>query len=68
MFELEAIVGFVAGFLVVVAIFIEIPSGRYGLCMGEGSKGLMNPLEDRVSCALVRVIPRSKNSQRAFFG
>ena len=27
-FELEAIVGFVAGFLVVVAIFIEIPKGR----------------------------------------
>ena len=29
MFEVEAIVGFVAGFLVVVAIFIEVPSRRY---------------------------------------
>ena len=51
MFEAEAIIGLVAGFLVVVAIFIEIPSGRYGLGMGEGSKGLMTPLEDRFSYA-----------------
>ena len=30
-----------------------------GLGMGVGSKGLMNPLEDRFSYAWVRVIPRS---------
>ena len=30
-FEAEAIVDFVAEFLVVVAIFIEVPSGRYGI-------------------------------------
>ena len=29
MFEVEAIVGFMAGFLVVVVIFIEVPNGRY---------------------------------------
>ena len=34
MFEMEAIVGFVAEFLVVVAIFIEVPSGRYGIRHG----------------------------------
>ena len=28
-FEVEAIIDFVDGFLVVVAIFIEVPSGRY---------------------------------------
>ena len=28
-FEVEAIVGFMAGFLVVVVIFIEVPNGRY---------------------------------------
>ena len=39
-----------------------------GLGMGVGSKGLMNPLEDRFSYARVRVIPRSENSWRAFFG
>ena len=32
-----------------------------------GSKGLMNPLEEKFSCAWARVILRSKNSQRAFF-
>ena len=36
MFEVEAIVGFVAGFLVVVAIFIEVPKGRYGIRHGCG--------------------------------
>ena len=36
MFEAEAIVGFVAGFLVVVVIFIEVPSGRYGVRNGCG--------------------------------
>ena len=30
-FEAEAIVGYVIKFLVVVAIFIEVPSGRYGM-------------------------------------
>ena len=39
-----------------------------GLGMGVGSKGLMNPLENRFSYAWVRVIPRSENSRRAFFG
>ena len=34
MFEAEAIVSFVARFLVVVAIFIEFPSGRYGIRHG----------------------------------
>ena len=29
MFEAKAIVGFMVGFLVVMAIFIEVPSGRY---------------------------------------
>ena len=36
MFEAEAIVGFVARFLVVVAIFIEIPRGSYGISHGCG--------------------------------
>ena len=57
-----------AKFLAVVAIFIEVPSGRYGIRHGVGSKGLMNPLEDRFSYAWVRVIPRSKNSRQALFG
>ena len=34
MFEVEAIVGFVAGVLVVVAIFIKVPSGRYEIRHG----------------------------------
>ena len=38
-----------------------------GLVMGVGSKGLMNPSEDRFSYAWVRVIPRSENSWQAFF-
>ena len=38
-----------------------------GLGMGVGSKGLMNPLEVKFSYACARVIPRSENSQRAFF-
>ena len=42
--------------------------GDKRLGMGVGSKGLMNPLEDRLSYAFVRVIPRSENSWRAFFG
>ena len=42
--------------------------GGMGLSMGVGFKGLMNPLEDRFSYARVRVIPRSENSWRAFFG
>ena len=29
--EAEVIVGFVARFLVVMAIFIEVPRGRYGI-------------------------------------
>ena len=33
-FEVEAIIDFVAGFLVVVAIFIEVPSGRYRIRHG----------------------------------
>ena len=33
-FEVEAIIGLVAGFLVVVAIFIKVPSGRYGIRHG----------------------------------
>ena len=39
-----------------------------GLGIVVGSKTLVNPLEDRFSYAWVRVIPRSENSQRAFFG
>ena len=39
-----------------------------GLGIGVGSKGLMNPLKDRFSYACMRDIPRSNNSQRAFFG
>ena len=31
MLAAEVIVGFVAGFLVVMAIFIEVPRGRYGI-------------------------------------
>ena len=42
--------------------------GDKRLGMGVGSKVLMNPLEDRFSYAWMRVIPRSKNSRRAFFG
>ena len=33
-FEAEAIVGFVAGFIVLVTIFIEVPSGRYEIRLG----------------------------------
>ena len=33
-FEAEAIVDFVAEFLVALAIFIEVPSGRYGIRHG----------------------------------
>ena len=33
-FEVEAIIGRVAGFLVVVEIFIKVPSGRYGIRHG----------------------------------
>ena len=33
-FEAEAIVSLVAGFLVVVTIFIKVPSGRYGITHG----------------------------------
>ena len=33
-FEAKAIVGFVVGFLVVLAIFIEVPSGRYRIRHG----------------------------------
>ena len=33
-FEVEAIIDFVDGFLVVVAIFIEVPSGRYRIRHG----------------------------------
>ena len=35
-FEEEAIVDFVVGFLVVMAIFIEVPSGRYEIRHGCG--------------------------------
>ena len=35
-FEAEAIVGFVAGFIVLVTIFIEVPSGRYEIRHGCG--------------------------------
>ena len=41
--------------------------GGTGLGIGVGSRGLMNPLEDKFSYAWVRVIPRLKNSQWAFF-
>ena len=68
MFKVKAIVGFVVGFLVVVAIFIEVSSRRYRLGMGGRFRGLMNPLKDRFSYAWVRVIPRLKNSRQAFFG
>ena len=33
-FEAEAIVGFVVGFLVLVAIFVDFPSGRNGIRHG----------------------------------
>ena len=35
-FEVEAIIGLIAEFLVQVAIFIEVPSGRYGIRHGCG--------------------------------
>ena len=34
MFEAKAIVGFMAGLLVIVAIFIEVPRGRYEISHG----------------------------------
>ena len=58
-FKAEAVIDFVARFLVVVAIFIDFPSEGMRLGMGVGSKGLMKPLQDRFSYAWVRVIPRS---------
>ena len=51
MLEAKAIVGLMAGFLVEVVIFIEVPSRRYEVRPGVGSKGLMNPLEDNFSYA-----------------
>ena len=41
--------------------------GGTRLGMGVGSKGLMNPLEEKFSYAWARVIPRSENSRWAFF-
>ena len=41
--------------------------GGTKLGIGVGSRGLMNPLEDKFSYAWMRVIPRSENSWRAFF-
>ena len=41
--------------------------GGMGLGIGVGSKGLMNPLEDKLSYAWAKVIPRSGNSLQAFF-
>ena len=41
--------------------------GGMGLGIGAGSRGLMNPLEDKFLYAWARVIPRSKNSRRPFF-
>ena len=38
--------------------------GGMGLGMGVGSKGLMNPLEDRFSYAWIRVIPGSFLGQK----
>ena len=38
-----------------------------GLGIGVGSRGLMNPLEVKFSYAWGSVIPKSKNSQHAFF-
>ena len=35
-FKAEAVIDFVARFLVVVAIFIEVPRGRYGIRHGCG--------------------------------
>ena len=35
-FEAEVIVSFVARFLVIVTIFIEVPKGRYGIRHGCG--------------------------------
>ena len=35
-FEAEAVIDFVTRFFVVVAIFIEVPSGRYGIRHGCG--------------------------------
>ena len=63
MFKVEAIVGFVAGFLMEVAILIEISSRRYRLGIGVGSRGLMNPLEVKFLYAWTRVIPRFENSR-----
>ena len=36
--------------------------GGMGFGMGVGSRGLMKPLEDRLSYACLGVIPRSENS------
>ena len=38
-----------------------------GLGIGVGFRGLMNPLEDKLSYTWAKVIPRTENSQRAFF-
>ena len=38
-----------------------------GLGISVGSRGLMNPLEDKFSYAWARVIPRSENSRWTFF-
>ena len=50
-FKVEAITGLMVGFLVEVVIFIEVPSRRYEVRHGVGSKGLINPLEDSFSYA-----------------
>ena len=41
--------------------------GGTRLGIGVGSRGLMNPLEARISYDWVRVISRLENSRRAFF-
>ena len=67
MFKAEAVVGFMVGFPMVVTILIKVPSRSTRLGIGVGSRGLMIPLEVKISYAWAKVIPRSENSWRAFF-
>ena len=50
------------------AIVLRFQVGGMGLGMGVRPRGLMKPLEHRLSYACVGAIPRSENSWRAFFG
>ena len=63
----ETIVGFMPDFWWKWQYLLRFQVGGTELGIHVGSKGLMNPLEEKFSCAWARVILRSKNSQRAFF-